>query len=94
MRCLCCNANLTDFESTRRNARTGEYLDMCIRCLVLVPERVDTVENFAHFDPERDDLDTDHSPVPDSPREGRTVPSGAGPDTDELDDDLPRTRED
>lgn len=31
-RCLCCNKNLSDFESTRKNAVTGKYLDMCNTC--------------------------------------------------------------
>lgn len=33
MRCQCCNKNLNDFESTLRSASTGEYLDMCRKCL-------------------------------------------------------------
>lgn len=33
MRCVCCDRNLTDFESTRRHAETGDHLDMCNRCL-------------------------------------------------------------
>lgn len=32
MRCVCCNKNLNDFESTRKHAETGEYLDLCNRC--------------------------------------------------------------
>lgn len=32
MRCVCCNANLNDFESTRRSVTTGEFLDMCNQC--------------------------------------------------------------
>lgn len=33
MRCQCCNCNLNDFESTRKHAETGEYLDICNRCI-------------------------------------------------------------
>lgn len=33
MRCTCCDRNLNDFESTRKHAETGEYLDICNRCL-------------------------------------------------------------
>jgi len=29
MRCYCCERVLSDFESTRKIATTGEYLDMC-----------------------------------------------------------------
>lgn len=34
MRCVCCDRKLTDFESTRRSAETGDFLDMCNRCVV------------------------------------------------------------
>lgn len=33
MRCTCCNKNLNDYETTRKHAITGEYLDMCNRCI-------------------------------------------------------------
>ena len=33
MRCCCCNSNLNDYESTLRSIRTGDYLDMCRKCL-------------------------------------------------------------
>lgn len=33
MRCLCCNRNLSDIESTRRHAITNEFLDICNRCI-------------------------------------------------------------
>lgn len=33
MRCQCCNRNLNNFESTLKSALTGDYLDMCKRCL-------------------------------------------------------------
>jgi hypothetical protein len=32
MRCICCDAELTDFEATRKTP-SGRYLDMCERCL-------------------------------------------------------------
>lgn len=32
MRCVCCNARLTDYEATRRHALTKEFLDMCSEC--------------------------------------------------------------
>ena len=31
MRCLACNVELNDYESTRRN-NDGEYLDLCHHC--------------------------------------------------------------
>lgn len=33
MRCVCCNRNLNDYESTLRHAETGAFLDTCLKCL-------------------------------------------------------------
>jgi hypothetical protein len=33
MRCVVCNKELTDSESTMRNKHTGDYLDTCSECL-------------------------------------------------------------
>lgn len=33
IRCLSCNCNLNDRESTRKSLNTGEYLDLCNSCL-------------------------------------------------------------
>jgi hypothetical protein len=47
MRCVACNAWLSDFESTRKSAITEEYLDLCNHCYytidgdVLALERTD-----------------------------------------------------
>lgn len=32
MRCYACQVNLNDFESTRKSALTGEYVDLCNKC--------------------------------------------------------------
>ena len=32
MRCIACDKNLSDFESTRKNETTGEYEDLCNEC--------------------------------------------------------------
>jgi len=32
MRCQACDQSLSDFEATRKNAETGEYLDLCNDC--------------------------------------------------------------
>jgi hypothetical protein len=40
MRCLCCNKNLNDYESTRRHAVTGDFLDICTGCLSEVQDMV------------------------------------------------------
>lgn len=51
MKCYCCNADLSDAESTRRNALTNEFLDMCDECLNVSPEDFLVLE--------RDDLKTE-----------------------------------
>lgn len=33
MRCVCCNRNLNDYESTLRHAEHGYFLDTCNKCL-------------------------------------------------------------
>ena len=48
MRCIACNKNLNDFESTRKHATTGEYLDLCNSCYHSVEYEVPAKE--------RDDL--------------------------------------
>ena len=47
MRCLSCDKILNDYESTRKSAVTGEYIDLCNACFstikdtVYVKERID-----------------------------------------------------
>lgn len=33
MRCQCCNASLTDYESTVRHGITKQFIEMCSTCL-------------------------------------------------------------
>ena len=33
MRCYCCNRNLSDYESTIKSVNTGNFLDMCMKCI-------------------------------------------------------------
>ena len=66
MHCVACNQLLTDFESTRKNAITKDYVDLCKRCfedvkgLFPVIERKDLITE-ADLDLEGDDdaLETD-----------------------------------
>lgn len=37
MRCVCCNKNLTDYESVLRHPVTLEFLDICSKCLQDIP---------------------------------------------------------
>ena len=48
MRCVACNKNLSDFESTRKSAESGEYLDMCNDCFFYTEDDIATID--------RDDL--------------------------------------
>lgn len=43
MRCLSCNKILSDFESTRKSANTGEYLDLCNSCFSDIQYDVDAI---------------------------------------------------
>jgi hypothetical protein len=42
MRCQCCNANLSDYESVLKHPVTMEYLDICNKCLRDIP--IDPIE--------------------------------------------------
>lgn len=48
MRCLSCNAALSDFEATRKSAFSGDFIDLCNRCYDTIREDLLTIE--------RDDL--------------------------------------
>lgn len=43
MRCISCNCNLNDSESTRRIASTLEFLDMCNTCYSDIAQDVPTI---------------------------------------------------
>lgn len=61
MHCTCCNQLLTDFESTRKNAITKDYVDLCKRCfedvkgLFPVIERKDLITE-SDLDPSEQDI--------------------------------------
>ena len=44
MRCLACNKALNDFESTRKSALTGEYVDLCNQCFHNVEQDIESLE--------------------------------------------------
>lgn len=44
MRCLACNKALNDFESTRKSATTGEYVDLCNQCFHNVEQDIESLE--------------------------------------------------
>ena len=61
MRCVACNKNLNDFESTRKSAITGEYLDLCNTCFHQVEQDVPAKE--------RDDLRSEEETFDDDTNE-------------------------
>lgn len=52
MRCLSCNTIMTDYEATRKNIFTGEFIDLCNHCFASVSEYLHTIErdDLAHED--------------------------------------------
>lgn len=67
MHCSCCDRLLTEFESTRRNANTFQFIDLCKVCFEDVKPFVPTIDrkdliSEADLDEiEDDDPDTDFS---------------------------------
>lgn len=62
MRCLSCDARLTDFEATRRGLNTDEFIDLCNRCYSSIKEDVLTVDRSDLE--EEDGIDNDsHSDI-------------------------------
>ena len=65
MHCTSCNKLLTDYESTRKNAVTGQYLDLCKVCFedikpfVKVIDRKDLITEQDLDDPLEDPSETD-----------------------------------
>ena len=59
MRCYCCDKNLNDFESTRKSASTGEFLDMCNKCYSTIKDELYAEERYDLFDGNEDDLEDD-----------------------------------
>lgn len=45
MRCVACDVELTDFESTRKSVTTGEYVDLCNACYKHIKDDVQAIEN-------------------------------------------------
>jgi len=60
MRCLSCDKNLTDFESTRKYVSTGGFVDLCNWCFGSVSDQITVLEraDLAHDEDEGDDNDS------------------------------------
>ena len=46
MRCLSCDKILNDYESTRKSAVTGEYIDLCNHCYSTIKDQVYSKERI------------------------------------------------
>lgn len=60
MRCLSCNKQLNDYESTRKSANTGDFLDLCNGCFGTIRYDVDTIERPDLFHASDDEDDEDY----------------------------------
>jgi len=47
MKCQCCDVILTTQESVRKFRNSGEYVDMCNKCLSTISDDVNVVEGDA-----------------------------------------------
>lgn len=57
MRCLACNCQLKDHESTRKYASSGQFVDLCDRCFETVEEDIPTLEGYGTDSGEEEDAD-------------------------------------
>ena len=57
MRCECCNVLLTTQESTRKFKTSGEYVDMCNKCLHTIDDEVSYTEGNTEDEDFDDDSD-------------------------------------
>lgn len=49
MRCSCCNVILTSQESVRKFQTSGEYVDMCNKCLSTIDDDVQWEDGLEAF---------------------------------------------
>ena len=47
MKCSCCDVILTTAESVRKFKNSGNYVDMCNKCLATISDDVATVDGVA-----------------------------------------------
>lgn len=64
MHCRACDTLLSDFESTRRNANTFEFVDLCNSCFSEIKHIIPVIERKDLITSEDidDDLDTEGEP--------------------------------
>jgi len=62
-RCYCCDADLTDYEATRKSTITGAFLDMCDTCFGEVADTfidIEDEENLRELELEEKEHTNDH----------------------------------
>ena len=57
MKCSCCDVILTTAESVRKFKGSGNYVDMCNKCLATISDDVATVEGAASDEEDVDESD-------------------------------------
>ena len=55
MRCSACNVILSTSESVRRFKNSGDFVDLCNKCLSTISDDVETVDGEAHDEESEDD---------------------------------------
>jgi len=50
MRCLACNAELSNAESTRKYESTGEFIDLCNKCYYTINNDSEVLDNTDEID--------------------------------------------
>jgi hypothetical protein len=61
MRCLSCDRKLSDYESTRKYASSGSFVDLCNRCFSEVSEDIPDIEGDGFDHVYEEDEDETHS---------------------------------
>lgn len=63
MHCICCDRLLSDYEATRRDVNTNQFLDMCNKCYGTISNEVLTLDRQDLKHDDEDELnDYDISP--------------------------------
>lgn len=55
MKCSCCDVILTTQESVRKFKNSGEYVDMCNKCLSTISDDVQVVDGEAEDEDDADE---------------------------------------
>jgi hypothetical protein len=55
MRCAACNVILSTSESVRRFKNSGDFVDLCNKCLSTISDDIETVDGEAQDEDETDD---------------------------------------